>query len=185
MRSYHAARAVFSLFSTLAWILILGGVILAVIGFARGPSISPYNPDLASTLAAIPGVLLSIFGFVMLVLAQTGRAGVDTAEYSQQMLKASRDHMEVSQQLVRQGEKLEQGYAALASKLEAASGASYAGRVGASDAAPLSAPAATSLPLAAADAEPAKLGYGDRLQLENGAPLVSPLGQAVRSEPTA
>jgi uncharacterized membrane protein len=176
MRSYHAARAVFSLFSALAWIMILIGIVAVFGGFSAGRQINPYNPDLGVALVAVPGALVSIFGFVMLVLAQMGRAGVDTAEYSQQMLKASRDHMEVSQQLVRQGEKLEQGYAALASKIEAASAASYAGKLSATDAVPLAQATTTLLTDTKVEMEPAKVRYEDRLRIENGVALadVSP-----------
>lgn len=90
MRSYHAARAVFSLFSTLAWIVILAGGALAIISAGMAAERSSFGNDMVALMAAIPGAILSLLGFVMLVLSQIGRAGVDTAEYSQQMLKASR-----------------------------------------------------------------------------------------------
>ncbi|PWE34094.1 hypothetical protein DDZ14_02750 [Maritimibacter sp. 55A14] len=44
---------------------------------------------------------------------QNGRATVDMAEYTQQMLKIARDQLEVSKQALRQGGALDQGYAAL------------------------------------------------------------------------
>jgi hypothetical protein len=171
MRSYHAARAVFSLFSTLAWIIILAGVVIAVLGIARGQVLNPYNPDLPRILAGIVGGLVAVFGLVMLVLAQTGRAGVDTAEYSQQMLQASRDHMEVSRQLVRQGEKLEQGYADLANKIATAASVSYAGKLP-SEAGATPVPTA---PVAAVTPEtvPSKVGYGDLPRIEAAMPGVA------------
>jgi uncharacterized membrane protein len=171
MRSYHAARAVFTLFSTLAWILILVGIVAVFGGFSAGRQINPYNPDLGVALVAVPGALVSIFGFVMLVLAQMGRAGVDTAEYSQQMLKASRDHMEVSQQLVRQGEKLEQGYAAVVAKLSAPTSVSYDGRLAPAEV-PVTA-TASAAPLPVAGEAAAKVGYRDTLQIEQGVPMPS------------
>lgn len=52
----------------------------------------------------VPGVNIGITGFLLLAFVQIGRAGVDTAEYSQQMLQISREQLEVS----RQGLKAEQ-----------------------------------------------------------------------------
>jgi hypothetical protein len=172
MRSYHAARAVFTLFSTLSWIVILAGGALAVIssGLAMERASFGGGNEMVALMAAIPGAILSLLGFVMLVLSQIGRAGVDTAEYSQQMLQASRDHMEVSRQLVRQGEKLEQGYAGLASKIAAAS-ASYASKL-ANEA---GATAVPTVPVAAVASEtaPTKVGYGDLPRIEAAMPGVA------------
>ncbi|MFM2339731.1 MAG: hypothetical protein RLZZ360_367 [Candidatus Parcubacteria bacterium] len=180
MRSYHAARAVFSLFSGLAWTVILIGILAVFLGIARGRSINPYNPDLGAAVVAIPGVLAVVFGLVMLVMAQMGRAGVDTAEYSQQMLQASRDHMEVSRQLVRQGEKLEQGYAALAAKLSIPPSVSYDGRISTAEASSSAAPAATPLS-ATGEGTTQKVGYSDRLQIEQGIPMTTLQGADAKS----
>lgn len=180
MRSYHAARAAFSLLSGLAWILILVGIVVVVGGISQGPNINPRNPDLGSAVVAIPGALTSIFGLVMLVMAQMGRAGVDTAEYSQQMLQASRDHMEVSRQLVRQGEKLEQGYATLAAKLSTPASASYEGLTTTAEASSATAPSTTPL-TATSERATAKVGYGDRLQIEQDVPLTTLNGTDAKS----
>ncbi|MEL7127916.1 MAG: hypothetical protein AAGK23_00075 [Pseudomonadota bacterium] len=45
---------------------------------------------------------MAFVGFLGLVICQNGRAAVDTAEYSQQMLKVARDTLEVSRQALRQ-----------------------------------------------------------------------------------
>jgi hypothetical protein len=174
MRSYHAARAVFSLFSTLAWIVILAGGALAVIssGLAMERASFGGGNEMVALMAAIPGAILSLLGFVMLVLSQIGRAGVDTAEYSQQMLQASRDHMEVSRQLVRQGEKLEQGYAALAAKLSSPSSVSYEGRIATAEGSSAAASPATPLS-ATGEGTTQKVGYADRLQIEQGIPMTT------------
>jgi hypothetical protein len=175
MRSYHAARAVFTLFSTLAWIVILAGGALAVISSGLAAERAGFGNEMVALMAAIPGAILSLLGFVMLVLSQIGRAGVDTAEYSQQILKASRDHMEVSQQLVRQGEKLEQGYAALAAKLSTPSSVSYDGRLTSAEAPVAASASAMTLP-ASGEAVAAKVGYSDTLQIEQGVPMPTPNG---------
>ena len=131
-------------------------------------------------MVAIPGVLAVIFGLVMLVMAQMGRAGVDTAEYSQQMLQASRDHMEVSRQLVRQGEKLEQGYAAFAAKLGTPPSVSYEGRISTAETSSSAAPAATPLS-AVGEGTTQKVGYSDRLQIEQGIPMTTLQGADAKS----
>lgn len=173
MRSYHAARAVFSLFSTLAWIVILAGGALAVIssGLAMERASFGGGNEMVALMAAIPGAILSLLGFVMLVLSQIGRAGVDTAEYSQQMLQVSRDHMEVSRQLVRQGEKLEQGYADLANKIATAASVSYAGKLP-NETGTIPVP---TVPVAAPASEtaPAKVGYSDLPRIEAAMPGVA------------
>jgi hypothetical protein len=173
MRSYHAARAVFTLFSTLSWIVIIAGGALAVIssGLAMERASFGGGNEMVALMAAIPGAILSLLGFVMLVLSQIGRAGVDTAEYSQQMLQASRDHMEVSRQLVRQGEKLEQGYADLANKIANAASAPYAGKLPSE----AGATAVPTVPVAtvASETAPTKVGYGDLPRIEAAMPGVA------------
>jgi hypothetical protein len=173
MRSYHAARAVFTLFSTLSWIVILAGGALAAIssGLAMERASFGGGNEMVALMAAIPGAILSLLGFVMLVLSQIGRAGVDTAEYSQQMLQASRDHMEVSRQLVRQGEKLEQGYADLANKIAAAASVSYTGKL-TSEAGAMQVPIVPATAVAS-ETVPTKVGYGDRLHIEETMPGVT------------
>lgn len=185
MRSYHAARTVFSLLSILAWFVILAGGALAVISGGMAAERASFGNEMVALMAAIPGAFLSLLGFVMLVLSQIGRAGVDTAEYSQQMLQASRDHMEVSRQLVRQGEALEQGYAVLASKIEATSAVSYAGKLSSGEPVSSPAPLAVPLPNGTGDGEATKVGYGDHLRIENGAAFsdqrAAPNPEAIRT----
>lgn len=106
MRSYEAARGLFSFMSFLAWTIIIIGGLLAVLGAAQGHELNPYQPEVSTVLALIPGVLLCLLGFGLLAMSQVGRASVDTAEYSQQMLQLSRESLEVSKQSLRQGEEI-------------------------------------------------------------------------------
>jgi hypothetical protein len=110
MRSYEAARSLFSFLAFVAWMVIIAGVLIALIG-AKGASI--YGGAGAGLLAAMPGIGIAMMGFLQLAFVQIGRAGVDTAEYTQQMLKISRDQLEVSQQSLKQGKRFEAGFAAL------------------------------------------------------------------------
>jgi len=95
MRSYEAARSLFSFLAFIAWSVIILGVLVGLIG-AGG--VSQYAGAGAGMLAMIPGIGIGIGGFILLAFVQMGRAGVDTAEYTQQMLKVARDQLEVSRQ---------------------------------------------------------------------------------------
>ena len=57
--------------------------------------------EIVILLAMFPGFAVSFIGFLGLALVQIGRAGVDSAEYSQQTLKVARDQLEVSRQALR------------------------------------------------------------------------------------
>lgn len=126
MRSYEAARGLFSFMSFLAWSIIIIGGFLAVLGVAQGHRINPYQPEVSTVLALIPGVLLCLLGFGLLAMSQVGRASVDTAEYSQQMLQLSRESLEVSRQSLRQGEQIKSGFEALSQSSKSLPNADYA-----------------------------------------------------------
>lgn len=116
MRSYHAARSLFSFLAFIAWCLIAGGACLTFLGAALATEMARWNngpPALAIMIGVTPGILMMVAGFFSLVVVQIGRAGVDTAEYSQQMLQISRDHLQVSEQTLRQGETIKQRFEAL------------------------------------------------------------------------
>ena len=129
MRSYEAARSLFSFLGFCAWVVIIIGVIAALVGasavgqmggYGRGPS------GLASFAGLLPGLAMSFVGFIGLALVQIGRAAVDTAEYTQQMLKIARDQLDVSKQGLNQGKAVEQGFAALKQRPEEKPAASFA-----------------------------------------------------------
>lgn len=131
MRSYDAARSLFSLLTVLAWIVIGVGALAALGLGAKASEMSRWNGGSsggAFLMGMLPGLAMSFVGFLGLVFAQVGRAGVDTAECSQQMLQLSRDHLEVSKQSLRQGEAVRLGFEALAVKQAVAPSASYADR---------------------------------------------------------
>ena len=100
MQSYQAARSYFSFLSFLSWcVIVLGGLVAIVALFAIGSMSRNFGGSpLAGLSGIVPGVAIMFAGFMGLVLVQIGRAGVDTAELSQQMLKVARDQLEVSKQ---------------------------------------------------------------------------------------
>ena len=78
MRSYEAARSLFSVLSVLSWCVIITGGIAAFVGGAAAAEMVRYSQQFVAFLAgAIPGLILAIMGFFGLVFAQMGRAGVD------------------------------------------------------------------------------------------------------------
>jgi hypothetical protein len=102
MRSYETARSLFSFLAFMAWSVVVIGVLVALIGAAGA---SQYGGSGAGLLAMVPGIGIGITGLILVAFVQMGRATVDTAEYTQQMLSISRDQLEVS----KQGLKLHNG----------------------------------------------------------------------------
>ena len=95
MRSYEAASSLFSFLAFIAWSVVVIGVIVALVGAAGA---SQYGGSGAGLLAMVPGIGIGITGFILVAFNQMGRATVDTAEYTQQMLEISRGQLEVSKQ---------------------------------------------------------------------------------------
>ncbi len=113
MRSYQAARSYYSFLEFLSWCFIVFGVIVAIVAITAMSQVSRGFGGSSSLGIAglIPGLMVSFMGLIGLILAQSGRAQVDCAEYAQQALQVSRDQLEISMRLFKQGNKKEQGYA--------------------------------------------------------------------------
>lgn len=130
MRSYEAARGLFSFMSFVGWVIIIGGALAAVAGIVMGNEMGRYGygrgPGPEVLLFMLPGVGIALVGVITLALSEIGRAGVDTAEYSQQMLQLSRDSLEVSRQSLRQGEQMRASFEALKVVAPTEPSASYA-----------------------------------------------------------
>lgn len=117
MRSYEAARSYFSFLAFVSWCVIALGGILALVAMV---AVSEANQRFGGSAGIIlfatsvfPGSALAFAGFIGLVLAQIGRAGVDSAEYAQQSLQVSREHLEISKQALRQGRAEPAGFKSL------------------------------------------------------------------------
>jgi len=110
MRSYEAARRYFSIMGFGSWSVIIIGVLVALVS-AGG--VSQYAGGGVGLLAMLPGFGIVIVGFLLLVFVQIGRANVDTAEYTQQMLKIARDQLDVSKQSLKQGGTFQKNYVSL------------------------------------------------------------------------
>lgn len=126
MRSYEAARNLFSFLAFLAWcVVVIGGLIAMV----AAESVSSHYGGGAVIMTMLPGFGLSIVGLILVAFVQMGRASVDTAEYSQQILKTARDQLEVSRQVLKAGKEPETGFASVATNKPEKPSASFADRV--------------------------------------------------------
>ncbi|KAA0909537.1 hypothetical protein FLO80_21140 [Aquicoccus porphyridii] len=117
MRSYEAARSLYRFLSFCAWCAIVGGGILAIAGLAQVSEMRSFgsrSSDLIIIMSTVPGLGIAFLGFIGLAIVQNGRATVDTAEYTQQMLQIARDQLEVSRQALRGPNAPAQSFAAAA-----------------------------------------------------------------------
>ncbi|HCP81860.1 MAG TPA: hypothetical protein DIT67_09820 [Octadecabacter sp.] len=113
MRSYEAARSLFSFLAFIAWSVVVVGVLVALVSAVGA---SKYGGGGAGLLAMVPGIGIGITGFILIAFVQMGRATVDTAEYTQQMLKTARDQLEVSKQGLKLQNAAPQTFAAVVQK---------------------------------------------------------------------
>ncbi|WP_299742569.1 hypothetical protein [uncultured Tateyamaria sp.] len=120
MRSYEAARGLFSFLGVCSWIVIIIGGIIALGGMSAGSSFGRNAGAMQAIMGAAPGVILAMLGFFGLALVQMGRASVDSAEYGQQSLQVAREQLEVSRQSLKQGKQLAASYAAQVTKTQPA-----------------------------------------------------------------
>lgn len=100
MQSYGTARGLFSFLGFCAWILIIGGIGVALMSAAAVSEMARYSraSEVQILMSLLPGLGVSLLGVFGLALVQIGRASVDMAECTQQMLKVARDQLEVSRQ---------------------------------------------------------------------------------------
>jgi hypothetical protein len=112
MKSYEAARTYFSILGFIAWAVIATGGIVALISIVTvgAKGLDSGGSALASLAGILSAAAIMFTGFMGLVVVQIGRAGVDTAEYTQQMLKLSRDQLEVSRQALAAGRSAAQSF---------------------------------------------------------------------------
>lgn len=92
--NYGAARGILGFSELVLWCGVGLGVIVAIV--AGGAASSGFGAS--GILAAIPGIAISVFCFVGVVVVQMAKATVDTADYSYQMLSVARDQLKVSKQ---------------------------------------------------------------------------------------
>jgi len=97
-----------------------------LVAFISAGAVGQFGVPGAGLLAMVPGIGIAIAGFIQLAFVQIGRAGVDTAEYTQQMLKISRDQLEVSQQALAKGNAAAKSFSNLADQSKPPKASSFA-----------------------------------------------------------
>lgn len=114
MRSYEAARGLFSFLAFCSWgIIIVGGIVALAAGGALSSGLGGNPSAMKLFFAFMPGAGISLVGLYGLAMVQMARAGVDSAEYGQQSLGLARQQLEVSREALTQGKQLAASYAAL------------------------------------------------------------------------
>jgi hypothetical protein len=114
MRSYEAARGLFSFLEVCSWgIIVIGGIVAVAAGAALSSGFGGNPSARALIFALMPGAGISLVGLYGLAMVQMARAGVDNAEYGQQALGVARQQLEVSREALTQGKQLPASYAAL------------------------------------------------------------------------
>ncbi|MEL7252797.1 MAG: hypothetical protein AAGL23_01380 [Pseudomonadota bacterium] len=97
MRSYNAARRLFSFLESTSWCLVVFGVITVGLMLFSQNQVSQWGMVAGIAVLGV-GAFMAVVGLLGVAQAQIGRAGVDSAEYSQQMLQIARDQLEISRQ---------------------------------------------------------------------------------------
>ena len=95
-RSYGVARTYFSVIGVLGWVIIAGSIIA---GFTIVANAEGYNRITIEAAGIATVVIGSFMGLMFVGLSQYWRAGVDSAEYQQQMLAVVRENLQVSKEM--------------------------------------------------------------------------------------
>lgn len=124
MRSYDAARGLFSFLAFIAWSAVVVGVIAAF----GGAQMRTGFGGAVGIMGALPGIGIAILGLFQVAVVQAARATVDTAEYTQQMLKIARDQLDVSKQSLKQGYEAAATYSAKTEQKTTTQGKGYSAK---------------------------------------------------------
>jgi len=115
MRNYEVARKIFSFMEFCGWSLVVIG---GLVGVGMAASVGGYGGAGAAITSFLIGGLIAAVGLIFVGFVQAGRATVDTAEYTQQMLQIARDQLEVSRQGLKGANDAPQSFTAVTSKEE-------------------------------------------------------------------
>lgn len=92
-RSYATARSVFSFLELIGWATVGIGALIALVGFATGGLIASFTGQVsggARLVAMLPGLGTVMVGLIGVANVQIGRANVDNAEMTREMLHIAR-----------------------------------------------------------------------------------------------
>ena len=185
MRSYEAARGYFNVMEKCGrGAMLLIGIGFVLLLFSLGEQgLNNLGPIGMLTIVAPLLFLIGLCG-LFLGYVQTSRAGVDTAEYTQQVLDVARKQLEISRQALEQNRKIELSYAALANTRPAPEATQDGGQTNAAaEDSPSYANREAAAPVAPADvASPASIQ--DDVQTSLIAENPSPSAPAIEHKPS-
>ncbi|WP_415404116.1 hypothetical protein [Tateyamaria sp. SN3-11] len=111
MRSYEAARGLYSFMEFFSKSVIGLGVLCVIGALFMSTSDAGGNIGIIAVIAVIAvGLTVGMGGLFGLIMAQLGRASVDSAEYAQQSLQVAREQLELSRQALVQTRPTREGY---------------------------------------------------------------------------
>lgn len=93
MHEYRTARTIFGFVEFCAWGTVVVGGIVILAGAAGGGGLMGRGGGI---LGALPGVFIVFLGILGVMLVQIGRASVDTAEMTGQMLNISKEQLRLA-----------------------------------------------------------------------------------------
>lgn len=96
-KQYGTARSLLSFAEFVAWIGILVGVAFAFFAFDKGlHSIYGGTNIAAGVIASMPGAAIAFMGIIVVAFVQMGRAGIDTAEMTRELVTLNRRQLEIA-----------------------------------------------------------------------------------------
>lgn len=122
MRSYEVARKIYSFMEFIGWSLVAIGVLF---GVGMAASVGEFAGAGGAISALLSGAVIAAVGLFFVGGVQAGRALVDTAEYTQQMLKVARDQLEVSRRGLKGAGDAPESFSAATSREEPSVSSQY------------------------------------------------------------
>lgn len=95
MREYTTARTIFGILEFVAWVAVVGGIVVAIMGASAATG---YSGSSAGLMGAIPGFIMAFLGIIAVATVQFYRAGVDTAEMTGKMLQISKEQLQLTKE---------------------------------------------------------------------------------------
>lgn len=95
MREYTTARTIFGILEFVAWVAVVGGIIVAIMGASAATGFSGRS---AGLMGSIPGFIMAFLGIIAVATVQFYRAGVDTAEMTGKMLQISKEQLQLTKE---------------------------------------------------------------------------------------
>ncbi|MDP3649682.1 hypothetical protein [Tabrizicola sp.] len=85
-RTYGTARTIYTLLEAISWVVAIGGIVVCIVGISALGSVRSEMEAIGAFVGIIAGVLFALIGLISVAFVQTGRATVDQAEMSRDML---------------------------------------------------------------------------------------------------